>query len=112
MIKHMKIFLKPTRLHIILFLLLFFVSYFYMPTVKCLDDTAAKEKVCKLYGECETDYYYSLSGIVSIRNDWQEYCPASSMSYMKLFTITIILGLLDYLLACMVAFYYKKYRDI
>jgi len=104
--------LRPTKRKLLVFAILFFTLFFYVPVIKCLENTDAKDRVCELYGACETDYYYPLSGIIGLRKNLDGLCPAASLNGFMLISMTGGAIGVSYLLACLLDKYYEKYRNV
>ena len=80
---------KPSKRKLDIFVILFFLSYVFLPVVKCIDDHAAAEKFCQQYGICEVDYYFSLATLI-LHYDGEFLCPATNISGITMVILTLL----------------------
>ena len=99
-----------TRRLLVFGVILFFL-FLYLPIIKCLDNTDAKAKVCELYGECTTDFYYSASGMIGMWDQWKELCPVTPMTRIGVIVLVTLVFAISYILAWGLEYYYEKFRN-
>jgi hypothetical protein len=110
-------FFKPTKRKALVFLIIFCFSYFYVPTIKCLENQDVSKKVCAAYNHsrdyCKTDLYFSLSTISLSYSPENKsfFCPSRSMSVLDMALLTIIFMAGAYITTCMLDYYYARFRD-
>lgn len=97
---------------LLIFAVITFVLVSYMPLIKCEQDALAKEKICKLYGECQTDYYNSVTGLIGMWGKWDTYCPASRINSVIVLAMAALILVISFSLAHIIDMLYSKYRDI
>ena len=103
--------LKFDKRKIILTITLFIIVYFFLPSVNCMEDFPTSQKICHQYGECEVDYYFSLSRITFGYQDGEFYCPDTHFTVIGMISLMISILIFTYLVVCTLDWCYTKFRD-
>lgn len=106
-------FFRFSKRKVLIFIIVFYVLYFYLPVVKCIDNQDVKEKFCQKYNLCKVDIYFSLSTVIS---DYDSetgsfLCPASRISVFSMILLSMLFLIGSYLITCVFDYYYVRFRD-
>ena len=84
---------KPNKIRIIIFLIILFFLFFYTPIIECEHDSKVKEKTCEHYGYCNTDYYYSMNGLLTLElsDELDSLCPNFNYTNQKVVVIFFLM---------------------
>ena len=106
-------FFRISKRKLLIFIVMFYVFFFYLPLVKCIDSVAVKEKFCKIYGLCETDFYFSVFGIMSSYNPQagRFLCPSKNLTIFAVILLVVLVVAMAYFLTCFVDVMYRRFRD-
>ncbi|MBW2990793.1 hypothetical protein KY348_03745 [Candidatus Woesearchaeota archaeon] len=108
-----KSFFKFSKRKLLIFIILFYVLFFYLPVIKCIPDHDVKEKFCEKYGLCKVDIYSSISTVISGYDAETNtfLCPATRITSVKMILLILIFMLGTYIITCILDYYYARFRD-
>jgi hypothetical protein len=103
---------SPGKGTIVVFLIIAFFLIFFLPVVNCKESHKASKKICTLYSICYTDFYYPVAGLLLMWGTWESTCPDGNVGPLLVVTYLALLIILSALIAYLLNYYYRKYRDI
>ncbi len=112
MMRKKESFFRPSKKKVLVFLILFYFAFMFFPLIKCIDSENVKQNFCEAYHECKVDVYFPLANIVSSYEDGHFFCPATRISLLGGTAIVAFIIAFTYAIACLLNYYYRKYRDV